>query len=213
MLPRNLDDSGVAYFNPSYDWSFRSTPQPGSNGQEIAANRGKMLGGSSGLNAMTWNRASALEYDSWSLFAEGGDWTWSSMLTYMKKASTIIQDQLNVFANITGATGLEGDLADFEGFSGPINVRSCLSHLRLPFIPNDMLMSFHELLALIVCWLVCPSQASYNVYYSDIVTPYVQTLVGLGVELNLDPVSRSTLFQRHHELTYVHRTMGIRPAS
>lgn len=129
MLPCNLDDYGVAYFNPSYDWSFRSTPQPGSNGQEIAANRGKMLGGSSALNAMTWNRASALEYESWNLFAEEGDWTWSSMLRYMKNALSTVQDQVNVFVNITGATGLEGDSADFEGFAGPINVCSSLALL------------------------------------------------------------------------------------
>ena len=61
------------------DWQFETTKQPGLNGKSLAFNRGKVLGGSSALNFMTWNRGCAEDYDAWEdLGAQG--WGWKGLL-------------------------------------------------------------------------------------------------------------------------------------
>jgi choline dehydrogenase-like flavoprotein len=47
------------------DWGFRTQPQAGPDGAALAYPRGKVLGGSSGINAMTRSRADPSSYDSW----------------------------------------------------------------------------------------------------------------------------------------------------
>lgn len=62
-----------------YDWQFETTKQAGLNGKSLAFNRGRVLGGSSALNFMTWNRGCAEDYDAWeTLGAEG--WGWKGLL-------------------------------------------------------------------------------------------------------------------------------------
>ncbi len=51
--------------NPDFDWTFTTVPQAALNGNVVSQPRGKMLGGSSGLNFMVWDRGSAKEYDAW----------------------------------------------------------------------------------------------------------------------------------------------------
>lgn len=67
-----------------YDWNFTTTPQPGAKNRVFAAPRGKVLGGSSAMNLMSWDRASAPEYDAWGSFGNPG-WSWKSMISAMKK--------------------------------------------------------------------------------------------------------------------------------
>lgn len=62
-----------------YDWQFESTPQPGLNGRSLPWPRGRVLGGTSALNFMTWNRGCKEDYDAWEeLGAEG--WGWEGLL-------------------------------------------------------------------------------------------------------------------------------------
>ena len=56
---------GQSLGNPKYDWNFATAPQPGLNNAVVQYPRGKMLGGSSGINFMAWDRASVKEYDAW----------------------------------------------------------------------------------------------------------------------------------------------------
>lgn len=68
-----------------YDWNFTTTPQPGLGDRLVNLTRGKVLGGSSALNYMVWNRASAPEYDVWETLGNPG-WNWDSMLAGMAKS-------------------------------------------------------------------------------------------------------------------------------
>lgn len=72
-------------FHGPYDWNFTTTPQPGLSGRLVDLTRGKVLGGSSALNYMLWNRASAPEYDIWETLGNPG-WNWNSMLAGMVKS-------------------------------------------------------------------------------------------------------------------------------
>lgn len=73
--------------NPTYDWMFQSIPQPGLNNRRIAINRGKVLGGTSALNALTFHRPSGTEFDAWgTTFGNGDLWSWGEVEPYFKKA-------------------------------------------------------------------------------------------------------------------------------
>lgn len=62
-----------------YDWKFETTPQPGLGGKAIPVPRGKMLGGSSGMNFMAWTRGSREDYDAWAELGNPG-WGWDDLL-------------------------------------------------------------------------------------------------------------------------------------
>ncbi|KAM5350126.1 hypothetical protein ACJ41O_006631 [Fusarium nematophilum] len=68
-----------------YDWNFTTVAQPGANGRTFPVNRGKVLGGSSALNLMTYDRAAAAEYDSWEALGNPG-WNWETMIRAMMKS-------------------------------------------------------------------------------------------------------------------------------
>lgn len=62
-----------------YDWQFETTLQPGLNDRTLPWPRGRVLGGTSALNFMTWNRGCREDYDAWEeLGAEG--WGWKGLL-------------------------------------------------------------------------------------------------------------------------------------
>ncbi|KAL5513618.1 hypothetical protein ACEPAH_4017 [Sanghuangporus vaninii] len=81
--------SGKALGNSTYDWSFVSTPQSSASMRNFSLPRGKMLGGSSGINLMAFNRASSPEYDAWKRFAPGSDWSWDGLLPFFAKSESI----------------------------------------------------------------------------------------------------------------------------
>lgn len=56
------------------DWNYRTEPQPGLDGRTIFWPRGKVLGGSSSLNAMMWVIGFAADYDRWAELA-GPRWS------------------------------------------------------------------------------------------------------------------------------------------
>ncbi|KAI3322688.1 GMC oxidoreductase [Xylariaceae sp. AK1471] len=67
-----------------YDWQFETVPQPGLGGRILAWPRGKVLGGSSALNLMTWNRGCREDYDAWRNLGNEG-WGWDDLLPFFKK--------------------------------------------------------------------------------------------------------------------------------
>jgi choline dehydrogenase len=64
------------------DWDYVSAPEPGCGGRRIALPRGRVLGGSSSINAMVYIRGNHLDYDEWGV--EG--WAWDDLFPYFLKA-------------------------------------------------------------------------------------------------------------------------------
>ena len=62
-----------------YDWQFETTPQAGINGRTSLWPRGRVVGGTSALNFMTWNRGCREDYDAWQELGNKG-WGWNDML-------------------------------------------------------------------------------------------------------------------------------------
>lgn len=73
-------------FKPTskYNYWYYTEPQKHLNNRRIQQPRGKVLGGSSSINGMTWLRGHALDYDRW--HEEGAiGWSWENCLPYFKK--------------------------------------------------------------------------------------------------------------------------------
>src|SRR5215208_5397457 len=70
--------------NPRSDWMFKTEPEPGLNGRSLNYPRGKVIGGSSAINAMVYMRGQAGDYDYWRQLGLPG-WSWSDVLPYFKK--------------------------------------------------------------------------------------------------------------------------------
>lgn len=73
------------------DWNFTTTVQPNLEGRKISVNRGKVLGGSSALNLMTWDRASVADYDAWEQLGNPG-WNFKTFIAAMEAVETFHPD-------------------------------------------------------------------------------------------------------------------------
>jgi choline dehydrogenase len=73
-----------------YDWKYESEPEPNMNGRRIYHARGKVLGGSSSINGMIFQRGNPLDYERWA--HEGGlaDWDYAHCLPYFKRMETCL---------------------------------------------------------------------------------------------------------------------------
>ena len=70
--------------NPRADWCFRTEPEPGLNGRSLAYPRGRVIGGSSSINAMIYMRGQAADYDHWRQLGLAG-WGWDDVLPFFKR--------------------------------------------------------------------------------------------------------------------------------
>jgi len=99
--------------NGDANWKFETTVQPGLNGRRGYQPRGKVLGGSSSINAMIYIRGQREDYDHWAAQGNPG-WSYDDVLPYFKKAED----------NTRGAD-------DFHGIEGPLHVMDLVSPNRL----------------------------------------------------------------------------------
>ena len=114
-------DYGLVMGNSSYDWEFKSVPQQYLIGQTLPLARGKLLGGSTGINYLAWVRASIKEYDAWETLGNPG-WNWESLLPYFKKSEMAIpgDPKIEEFPGIPNGTSLFDPA--FHGEQGYIHV-------------------------------------------------------------------------------------------
>lgn len=91
-----------------HDWFYSSEPEPNALGRRIECARGKVVGGSSSVNAMAQVRGHRGDYERW---ARSGldDWSYAHALPYFKRQET-----------------WEGGATRYRGGSGPIQVRKCI---------------------------------------------------------------------------------------
>ncbi|MBI1965668.1 MAG: GMC family oxidoreductase N-terminal domain-containing protein [Betaproteobacteria bacterium] len=71
--------------NPRTDWRYRTEPDPGLNGRTIGYPRGRVLGGSSSINAMLYLRGQARDYDEWARLTGDPGWAWPNVLPVFMK--------------------------------------------------------------------------------------------------------------------------------
>ncbi len=77
----------VKLFRSPVDWDYLTEPQKELDGREIYWPRGKMVGGSSSMNAMMWVRGFAADYDEWGQ-AAGDQWNYAHLEPYLRRIET-----------------------------------------------------------------------------------------------------------------------------
>ncbi len=76
---------GRTFYDPAVNWMYMTEADPGTNDRQSYWPRGKVLGGSSSINAMVYIRGQAADYDDWRDLGNEG-WGWSDVLPYFKKS-------------------------------------------------------------------------------------------------------------------------------
>ena len=71
--------------NRFYDWKYESEPEPNMGGRRIYHARGKLLGGSSSINGMIFQRGNAMDYQRWSHDEGMEQWDYAHCLPYFKR--------------------------------------------------------------------------------------------------------------------------------
>ena len=73
-----------------YDWKYESEPEPHMNGRRIYHARGKVLGGSSSINGMIFQRGNPLDYERWAADPGMEHWDYAHCLPYFKRMETCL---------------------------------------------------------------------------------------------------------------------------
>jgi len=74
--------------NPRYDWQYASDPEPYMDGRRVYHARGKVLGGSSSINGMIFQRGNPMDYDRWAQAPGMEAWDYAHCLPYFKRMET-----------------------------------------------------------------------------------------------------------------------------
>jgi choline dehydrogenase len=72
--------------NQRTDWCYKTEPEAGLNGRTIGYPRGRVLGGSSSINAMLYLRGQARDYDEWAQVTGDSGWSWQNVLPVFMKS-------------------------------------------------------------------------------------------------------------------------------
>jgi choline dehydrogenase len=104
---RTLDMAGL-------NWRFWSEPEAYMYNRSISIPRGRVLGGTSSINAMLYVRGQAQDYDAWAQAGNRG-WSWSEVLPYFCKSEN-----------------WEGTPAPWRGRGGPLNTRDLYERGEVP---------------------------------------------------------------------------------
>ena len=73
-----------------YDWKYESEPEPFMNGRRVYHARGKVLGGSSSINGMIFQRGNPLDFERWAADPGMESWSYANCLPYFKKMETCL---------------------------------------------------------------------------------------------------------------------------
>ncbi len=103
---------GKTFYDPAVNWNYRTEPDPGLAGNADHWPRGKLLGGSSSINAMVWIRGHPADYDAWRDQGNPG-WGFDDLLPAFKA----IED------NAAGAD-------QWRGGGGPLHVTDCSAQVH-----------------------------------------------------------------------------------
>ena len=105
---------GKVFGERLHDWGYFTEPEPGLGGRNLETARGKVLGGSSSINAMVHVRGNRADYDRWRDKGLAG-WSYAEVLPYFRRTET-----------------WEGGADEFRGGDGPLNV--CRTTFKDPLV-------------------------------------------------------------------------------
>lgn len=120
---------GKTFYDPAMNWMYAAEPDPGLNGQRDYWPRGKVLGGSSSINAMVYIRGAREDYESWEAAGNVG-WGWNDVLrSYRAMEDT--EAGSNEFRGAGGPLHVRCGQADFHPLYVKFVLASCSAGLTL----------------------------------------------------------------------------------
>ncbi|MEM9330487.1 MAG: choline dehydrogenase [Pseudomonadota bacterium] len=93
----------------TYDWGYKTLPEEHLGSRQLAAPRGKVIGGSSSINGMVYVRGHAEDFNHWDQSGAKG-WSYADVLPYFKRMETST-------SNEDGSRGIDGPLNVKKGDS------------------------------------------------------------------------------------------------
>jgi 4-pyridoxate dehydrogenase len=90
-----------------HDWMYFAEPEPSVDGRRVECARGKVVGGSSSINAMAYVRGNRRDYERWASYGLP-QWDYAHVLPYFRRQES-----------------WEGGASEFRGGDGPITVQTC----------------------------------------------------------------------------------------
>jgi choline dehydrogenase len=94
--------------NRFYDWRYRSEPEPYLHGRRVYHARGKLLGGSSSINGMIFQRGNPMDYQRWAADPGMATWDYAHCLPYFKRMEACLAaDPADVYRGRAGPLVLE----------------------------------------------------------------------------------------------------------
>jgi choline dehydrogenase len=106
-----------AWGNPRYDWCYTTDPEDGLAGRRIAVPRGKVLGGSSSINGMVYQRGNPGDYDRWATGPGLSEWSSAHCLPYFRR----LERRLSEHRIALDADGAGPQVLERAPASGPLN--------------------------------------------------------------------------------------------
>lgn len=105
----DVQDPGgfVRLWGSPLDWAIPTTEQPGLLNRSITINQGKVLGGSTAINAMMYVRGNPGNFDEWNALGADG-WSFQDVLPYFKKSEDFEEGE-----------------SEYHGAGGPLRIRVC----------------------------------------------------------------------------------------
>jgi len=105
-------------YKTAVDWNYSTEPEPCLHNRRLYWPRGKMLGGSSSMNAMIYVRGNRLDFDHWASLGNQG-WSFKDVLPYFKKSETQVRGE-----------------SELHGANGPLHVTDlrCVNPLTRAFL-------------------------------------------------------------------------------
>ena len=122
---------GLTFADPTYNWMYTTEPDPALNQRASFWPRGKVLGGSSSLNAMVYIRGQQTDYDDWAAAGNTG-WAWKDVLPYFKKH----EDHIFGASDHHGAGG-ELRVSDFKDQVHPLCERFLMAGKNLGYARTE----------------------------------------------------------------------------
>lgn len=102
-----------AYSSKRMGWHYQAGPEPYLDGRSIDEKRGKVIGGSTTINAMIYNRGNPLDYEGWAQLGLK-DWSYAHCLPYFRKLETF-----------------SGGADQWRGGNGPMHISRCKADHKL----------------------------------------------------------------------------------
>lgn len=99
---------GMIFKERRHDWGYFCEPEEAVDGRAVECARGRVVGGSSSINAMAYVRGNAGDYRRWAERPGLSDWGWNDVLPYFKKQER-----------------WQGGADQWRGGDGPVNTQFC----------------------------------------------------------------------------------------